>query len=799
MKKNISINISGIIFHIEEDGYDLLRKYLDSINAYFGSFEDSSEILADIEGRIAELFLSKLNEGKQVITAEDVNSLIATMGSISDFKAAQEEDFAGGADAGKSKLEDNPRPSPTQGKLFRDERRKIIAGICAGLAHYFNIDPIWPRLLFALLVFGSYGSLLILYIILWIVLPASQDLEDETGIKKMYRDSERKVLGGVAAGVAAFFGADITLVRVLFIVFGVFGIGLLVYLILWLALPEAKTITEKMQMQGEPVTLSNIESSVKKSLNENEGPHESTLAKIILFPFRMLAALINGLAKVLGPIFAFVVDALRVAAGIVITSVGFSGLLALLITGGVVLGMFDPRPWLSLGEWHLDGGSLPTEAVRNTFSAGLIFAALMASIVPCLALTLLGISVVAKRIVFNAYVGWGLFVAFFASTVFLAIAIPRLVYAFKEENEFRQEQVFAMNGKIPLLKLNEAGLDDYQVTDLMLRGYEGKDLKLVMRFEAQGASRRQAIENAQMVTYSVQQSDSVLLFDSNIVFKPGAIFRAQRLKMDLYIPLDQPFAIEPAMWRLIDNYHYRDSDYGRSEAGTRLWKFTDKGLECVGCEADVPEYSGSSSLGATDQFGLRDFDAIDLSGFFDARIEQGDDYAVSMEGGDNMRDRYRVSVEGSTLVVDYYDGPRFTWKRKWLQEDELRLRIVLPTLRQLEVAGAGKVRFDGFDEDDMEIELSGAVSGDGNIHARNLTLELRGACLLDLRGSGTFMDADMAGACSLKAYGYSVNEAVVEARGASQARVNVSHRLETEVGMASSVSHRGNPEVITRN
>src|SRR5688500_20374104 len=92
MKKNISINISGIIFHIEEDGYDTLKKYLDSINRYFSTFEDSSEILIDIESRIAEIFLSKLNEEKQVITAEDVSSLVATMGSVSDFKAAEEQD-----------------------------------------------------------------------------------------------------------------------------------------------------------------------------------------------------------------------------------------------------------------------------------------------------------------------------------------------------------------------------------------------------------------------------------------------------------------------------------------------------------------------------------------------------------------------------------------------------------------------------------------------------------------------------------------------------------------------------------
>src|SRR6187431_1310403 len=102
MKKNISINISGIIFHIEEDGYDSLKKYLDSINKYFSSFEDSSEILADIESRIAEIFLSKLNEEKQVISADDVNALVTTMGSVSDFKAAENEDFSNKEEASKS-------------------------------------------------------------------------------------------------------------------------------------------------------------------------------------------------------------------------------------------------------------------------------------------------------------------------------------------------------------------------------------------------------------------------------------------------------------------------------------------------------------------------------------------------------------------------------------------------------------------------------------------------------------------------------------------------------------------------
>ncbi|NJM26886.1 MAG: PspC domain-containing protein [Bacteroidia bacterium] len=189
MKKNISINISGIIFHIEEDGYENLRKYLDSINRYFSSFEDSSEILADIESRIAEIFLSKLNEGKQVITAEDVNSLIATMGSVSDFKAAEEQDApeAGSAANDNKRTEEETTSAGSTSeqhrrtgyteprKLYRDQKRKILGGVCSGMANYFNIDPVWIRLFFALFTV-AYGVGFLVYVVFWIAVPGSFEL-----------------------------------------------------------------------------------------------------------------------------------------------------------------------------------------------------------------------------------------------------------------------------------------------------------------------------------------------------------------------------------------------------------------------------------------------------------------------------------------------------------------------------------------------------------------------------------------------------------------------------------------------
>src|SRR5690349_18428704 len=165
MKKNISINISGIIFHIEEDGYETLRKYLDSISKYFSSFEDSSEIMADIESRMAEIFLSKLNEGKQVITADDVNSLIATMGSVKDFKAAEDQDFESKGNTESQNQQGFSDYVPPK-QLLRDKKRKILGGVCSGLGSYLNVDPIWIRLAFALTIL-FYGITLLVYIIMW--------------------------------------------------------------------------------------------------------------------------------------------------------------------------------------------------------------------------------------------------------------------------------------------------------------------------------------------------------------------------------------------------------------------------------------------------------------------------------------------------------------------------------------------------------------------------------------------------------------------------------------------------------
>ena len=785
MKKNISINISGIIFHIEEDGYETLKKYLDSINRYFSTFEDSSEILADIESRIAEIFLSKLNEEKQVITSEDVSVLMATMGSVNDFRAVEEPaeaetaSFSGTTTSGGETFTAGAAATYVAPKqLFRDQKRKILGGVCAGLGNYFNVDPLWIRLLFAALLF-AYGLTAVVYIIMWIIVPGSYELDEPQVGKKMFRDPQTKVIGGVSGGVAAYLGLDIILVRVLFILLAFAGgLGFLLYIILWVCLPEARTLTDKMQMQGEPVTLSNIESAIKKNFNIREGETESTLTKILLFPFRLIGLLLTALGRIIEPLF----DALRVIVGVIIIITGISFVFGTVVTGGALIGFFAggvfTTPWMN--EFNEMG--LPLDIFTRAFPAWVAVAGVVALLVPGIFLILLGASAIAKRIVFPATVGWTLFAVFFVSAAMLAVGVPRIVYAFHEDGEYEVETVYKVTGKTAVLKLNESG-SDYDGTQLTLRGYQGPDFKLVQSYEAQGSSRSQAIQNAKMVSYNVSFQDSVFVFDDEIQFKENAIFRAQHLDMVLYIPYDFPFTMDEGMSRFISQYV--DGDY----LDGYTWKMTRNGLQCVDCHEASEENLSD----------LRDFTEVEVSGKFDVRILQGNTYAVELNGPEDAKQQYSVRRSGQTLVVDFERNRDIDWDNwdvKTLPVQEMEILITMPSLERVEVMGMGTLHFEDFSGHRLEIDSRGPVNIRGDVNVEEINIRLTGKSEAELSGNAGKMNARVEFASRLRAYDLVADNAFVEVEGASTAKVNVKGTLEMEEGVASDVDFRGNPEIV---
>jgi phage shock protein PspC (stress-responsive transcriptional regulator) len=307
MNKVININFQGRILPIEELAYDLLKQYIDSLRTYFVNEEGCDEIINDIECRIAELCDDRLKKGSPCITQEDMNLIITSIGRPADFEAQDgfEQSTASSANKSNDDRQQNAHQNTSDNnnsnfyrngnspkRLYRDEQNKVLGGVCSGIANYFVIEPWIVRILWLFLV----GLNILIYIILWIAVPSSSVKEIGGVRKRLFRDIDYKLIGGVCAGLAKYFGIQVWIIRILFLIpfirFVVnfrhirlfqfwdfpdfpnflditFSPGaVFVYIILWLVLPEAKTSADKLEMVGEKVDLNSIKNTIQ---NEMEG------------------------------------------------------------------------------------------------------------------------------------------------------------------------------------------------------------------------------------------------------------------------------------------------------------------------------------------------------------------------------------------------------------------------------------------------------------------------------------------------------------------------------------------------
>lgn len=162
MKRTISVNIKGTNFIIEEDGYELLKSYLQRLENRLREEEGSKEIVEDIEYRIAELFSELITERKTVIEQNDVEKTLNTLG--------EPEEYVEEKETTSKEIVDEKTMDKTSKRLFRDVENGKLAGVCSGLSAYFNVDVMLIRILFLIIFF--FGAFSIpLYIILWIVTP----------------------------------------------------------------------------------------------------------------------------------------------------------------------------------------------------------------------------------------------------------------------------------------------------------------------------------------------------------------------------------------------------------------------------------------------------------------------------------------------------------------------------------------------------------------------------------------------------------------------------------------------------
>jgi phage shock protein PspC (stress-responsive transcriptional regulator) len=833
MKKTISINISGVIFHIEEDGYDKLRNYLTTVQQYFSTYEDSQEIVTDIENRIAEKLLAKLKAAdKQVVSLEDVNELTAAMGTVADFEAVEEEEVLvtnGGRNSAQStgqgaKAKTGPtvteNPMPNTGvfaqprRLVRDLRRKTLGGVCAGLAHYFNMDVVWVRLIFLILFLalpplgqefgaGVSGFTFVLYIAMWIALPGTMGIEEDKTVKKFFRNPEDKVLGGVASGIAAYFGVDTGIIRLLFVLGIVFfGVGFLLYIVLWMIAPTANTLTEKMEMQGQPITLTNIENSIKQNLNINEtANNESTLTRILLFPFRAIATIIGGLGRALGPLLNGVVALIRVFAGVLMLVVAFALMVACLAVLGAFAGI----------ESGAHFGSLPINMIRDDVSFPMVLSAFLTGIIPAFGLAILGVMLIMGRSVLSSRTALTMGGVWLVSLVIFAGTVTPLINSFQRRGTVEETKVLNVAAAIPTFAMNDVENDDNWRPSIDMKGYDGTTLNLVQSFRAQGSTRTEAQANARQIKYVYTVKDSTVSFDETLELAPKARFRAQDLDMDLMVPYEKPFRMTRDFARFIRN------EFGEKELdrmGESVWKFTkQEGLVCINFPREKDRNDNDEDNDVTDitddvqsavanelgddfdhigshtrQFNVTTFSKVDISGAFVVRFRKGDTYKVVADGREDDMSDMDVRVNGNMLEVKIdRKGGLFNWGNR----KRVGLTITVPGIDELKLSGASKASLVGFGNyKNLDIDMSGACRTvfDGSVE--KLTLDLSGASNAVLHGHVDNLDAELGGASKIEATGLSVDKASVDASGASHANFGHVGSLDSETSGASKVTRQ---------
>lgn len=370
MKKVININFQGVVVPIEEAAYESLRQYIDSLRSYFEAEDGRDEIINDIESRISELFQERLKAGAVCITENDVAGIIDNMGRPADFEEA--EGIAGEPKERPEYKEQHSYSSYGQKRLFRNENHKILGGVCSGLGSYLGIDPWIVRVLFILSGLG-----LIAYLILWIFVPGSSSIN--LGYRKrLFRNPDDKVISGVCGGIGSYFSINAWIPRIIFLLpfisfffrwqtFGpwsfpnfmklTFSPGtFLVYVILWIIIPEAKTASEKLQMKGEKVDLNSIKESVAKEMKDvaermgKYGKDADAFIKEKGPQFQKeLHQTLNAPGNTLGNIIATLI---KVFVYIIMGAVAFTVLAVVFAIAVVAVGIFPLKDFIVADGWQ---------------------------------------------------------------------------------------------------------------------------------------------------------------------------------------------------------------------------------------------------------------------------------------------------------------------------------------------------------------------------------------------------------------------------------------------------------------
>jgi phage shock protein PspC (stress-responsive transcriptional regulator) len=532
MKKTVKINISGLVFNIDEDAFEKLRGYLDKLESRFRGTPGEGEIMADIESRIAEIFQSRISDDKHVVNLGDVEAAIGILGEPEDISGSEDDE-----------------------SIYDEEPRS-----------------------------RTYHS---------------------SGRRRLYRDPDSQVIGGVCGGVGEYFGVDPVIIRIIFVVFFLlWGAGFLVYILLWIVLPEARTTAEKLEMKGERINVENIERSIRReydSVKENLKNIPETEA------YKRTRRGVSGVGRTLGQI---IVTFLKVIGIIIGGAFVIAGIVLLVgILGGLVAG----QTWLMGDIFSWQEFSAPQ--ILGLFVDESVALLALICIVVVIAIPILGLIYGGVKLLFpfrahDRAIGFSSFGIWIVAIVLLAVFALSEGVKYNDyerviedvELKLPSDKVYFMVATSSYEKSEVVEMDFGYHRDLQIVE-EGKNLKILglpvvdvvktsdtfpsmtLRKESRGVNESAAERFAEQIEFSYTVRDSFLIIDPYFEMGDENKWRGQELEVVINLPVGYRIFLDESSRDFLSGIRNTQGKWSRNMVG-KEWLMSEEGLQSLSIEED---------------------------------------------------------------------------------------------------------------------------------------------------------------------------------------------------------------------
>ncbi|MEE4198547.1 MAG: PspC domain-containing protein [Bacteroidales bacterium] len=415
--------------------------------------------------------------------------------------------------------------------------------------------------------------------------------------KRLYRDPENRILGGVCSGIASYLNIDPLIIRLLFLVLlFAYGVIAIIYIVLWALLPAALTTAQKMEMRGEHFKISDIEKNVRRE-------YETVKNNLQNFKdsrdYDQTRNFFEGLFSALGVIFKFILKLFAVMIGLVMIIAGLGVLIGL--TGTLIIG--EPlMPWNNLMVDHQVILPDLIQSFTDPNTAWILgISALLAVFIPLFALVyggfklLLGIRPHDRAFAAVGFTAWiisiiilfvlgGAQVKNFALSVkdkeqleITAPANQTLYLKAREGYPVKKSTFYIFDSEFMLLYDEDDEKQVYAFPEIDILRSSSDRFGIEIIKEGRGKNRERALENTQKIAYQCVQEDSLIWFDPVYPLLNENRWTFPEVDITIRIPTGYIIYLDESLEEQLDDIH-QETYHRAGELVNQYWIMTDEGL-----------------------------------------------------------------------------------------------------------------------------------------------------------------------------------------------------------------------------